>query len=286
MACRTFEDSLQDLQGAHREMLELEVIFSSLQRTAKSMSLDLHLKKKLLFLMSISDDEQTSCLGKDDSEFNLLGLPQDMMAQLTSVDFTPSELQLIKELFVKEVPKVTKEISDNVSMFDSTITSGLDICKIVEDLQSLGLDLTTEIENIVKYQNEFIDLKYKDILGTQIKKAEQAEEDLKKISQAACDLYETTLNAVYPSEECYGKMEEEARMLEKEHEEMNEKLAEVHSLKEQYNQLDQQPEFKILVNQNRELNREIKLKEMVLEEMRKLNLSESTSCNDFVNKLQ
>lgn len=117
MACRTFEDSLQDLQGAHREMLELEVIFSSLQRTAKSMSLDLHLKKKLLFLMSISDDEQTSCLGKDDSEFNLLGLPQDMMAQLTSVDFTPSELQLIKELFVKEVPKVTKEISDNVSMF-------------------------------------------------------------------------------------------------------------------------------------------------------------------------
>lgn len=55
------------------------------------------------------------------------------------------------------------------------------------------------------------------------------------------DLYETTLNAVYPSEECYGKMEEEARMLEKEHEEMNEKLAEVHSLKEQYNQLDQQP---------------------------------------------
>ncbi|XP_073998380.1 uncharacterized protein isoform X2 [Rhodnius prolixus] len=259
MACRTFEDSLQDLQGAHREMLELEVIFSSLQRTAKR---------------------------KDDSEFNLLGLPQDMMAQLTSVDFTPSELQLIKELFVKEVPKVTKEISDNVSMFDSTITSGLDICKIVEDLQSLGLDLTTEIENIVKYQNEFIDLKYKDILGTQIKKAEQAEEDLKKISQAACDLYETTLNAVYPSEECYGKMEEEARMLEKEHEEMNEKLAEVHSLKEQYNQLDQQPEFKILVNQNRELNREIKLKEMVLEEMRKLNLSESTSCNDFVNKLQ
>ncbi|KAK9508705.1 hypothetical protein O3M35_006197 [Rhynocoris fuscipes] len=287
------EDS-SDFEHIKTDYLMYKIMYSALEKMIETNSFESGLKEKLLYLINpISKENLTELeldstynLGLSNSDhsvekkpFNLLGLSPDIVSELNTPSFTPQELSLIQKIYLKELSEYLKELSENrielaatalpdTSKDGQTFEESLELAK---DINELVLDNNSESANIVHLQNDLIKLKYKTIPTNELKRVEEYEKQkLQETLKLASDLYEETLNIIYPSEDCKIKMEEEVRALKEELKEINKSIEELSQKKEMYQKAGK--ELMDIVKEYKEIKKKKMMIKMTLEEIKKQKL--------------